>query len=287
MTARPRPRRLLALVCALALALAACGGATRLVYDGGGPAVLVIADRYLNFEGGQWQRARAAVERFHAWHRRHELPRYAALFGAAAGRVQRGLARADVDWAMQSMRTRYAALVDAAVRESMPVIETLDAENVAALERRFAQEDRKRVRGHLSGNPAKRERERVTAIVKRFEEWTGPLSRAQVALVGQFVAATGDHPQYTHDLRVRRQRELVALLDRGVRDDGAPLPAEELRALFVAWGLERTPERRRRDEQFVQLLLGLDRSLSAAQRARVVERLSGYAEDARALARGA
>jgi Family of unknown function (DUF6279) len=281
-----RTVRFRALICALALALAACGGATRLVYDSAEPAVLVIANRHLALEGDQWKRARIATGRFHAWHRRNELPRYAALFAEAAGRVQRGLARADVDWAIQSVRTRYAALVEAAVRESMPLVETLDAENVAAVERRFAQEDRKRVREHLSGNLAKHERERVTALVKRFEEWTGPLTDAQVALVGQFVAATADYPQYAHELRLRRQRELVALLERGVREDSPP-PAEELRSLFVAWGLERTPERRRRDEQFAQLLLGLDRSLTATQRARVVERLTGYAADARALARGA
>ncbi len=275
------------LICALALVVAACGGATRLVYDGAEPAVLVIADRYLALEGDQWKRARAATGRFHAWHRRNELPRYATLLADAAGRVQRGLARADVEWAIQSVRTRYAALVEAAVRESMALVETLDAENVAAVERRFAQEDRKRAREHLSGNPARLERERVTAIVKRFEEWTGPLTDAQVALVGQFVAATADYRHHAHDLRQRRQRELVALLDRGVRDDSAPPPADELRSLFLAWGLERTPERRRRDEQFAQLLLGLDRTLTAAQRARVVERLTGYAEDARVLARGA
>jgi Family of unknown function (DUF6279) len=278
--------RLRALICGLALAVAACGGATRLVYDSAEPAVLVSANRYLALEGDQWKRARIATARFHAWHRRNELPRYGALLTEAAGRVQRGLARADVDWALQSIRVRYTALVEAAVRESMPLIETLDAENVAAVERRFEQEDRKRVREQLSGNLAKRERERVTAIVKKFEEWTGPLTDAQVALVGQFVAATADYPQYAHELRQRRQRELVALLDRGVRNDSPP-PAEELRALLVAWALERTPERRRRDELFTQLLLGLDRSLTAAQRARVVERLTGYAADARTLARGA
>ena len=281
------PRRSAALVTvALALALAACGAATRLLYDNADAAVLVWANRHLALEGDQWKVARDAVARIHAWHRRNEVPRYAALLAEAAGRVRRGLGRADVEWGMQSVRTRYAALVEAAVRESIPLIESFDAENVAALERRFAQEDRKRVRERASGDPARRERERVTTIVKRFEDWTGPLTEAQVELVRQFVAATADHAAYAQELRLRRQRELVALLDRAVQEDSAP-PADELRTLFVAWGIERTQERRRRDEQFVQLVLGLDRSLSPSQRARVVERLTGYAEDARALARGA
>ncbi len=271
--------------CVVALAVAACGGVTRVVYDNADAAVLLTAHRHLSFEGEQWKLARAAVARFHAWHRRNELPRYAVLLADAAGRMQRGLGRVDVEWAMQSVRTRYAALVEAAVRESMPLLETLDAENVATLERRFAHDDTKRVRERLSGAPAKRERERVTAIVKRFEEWTGPFSERQVGLVRQFVAATADYPRHARDLRLRRERELVTLLDRSVQDDAAS-PTEGLRSLFLAWGLERTPEQRLRDEQFVQLVLGLDRSLDANQRARVVQRLAGYAEDARVLARG-
>lgn len=273
-------RRAALIACILTLAVAACGGVTRVVYDNADAAVLLTAHRYLSLEGEQWTLARAAVARFHAWHRRNELPRYAALLADAAGRVRRGLGRGDVEWAIQSVRARYIALVEAAVRESMPLVETLDAENVATLERQFAHDDAKRVRDRLSGDPVKRERERVTAITKRFEEWTGGLSEGQVGLVRQFVAATSDYPPHALDLRLRRERELVTLLDRSVQDDTAA-PAEGLRALFLAWGLERTSGRRLRDEQFVQLVLGLDRSLDASQRARVVQRLAGYAEDAR------
>lgn len=273
------------LSCALALALVACGGATRFVYDNAEPMLLLDAERRLAFEGEQRKIARAAIARFHAWHRRAELPRYAALFADAADRMRRGLTRADVDWGMQTVRARYATLIEAAVREAMPLVESLDAENVATLERRFAQEDRKRVQEELAGEPAKRARKRVTAIVKRLEAWTGPLNEAQTALVQQFVDATADYAQEAHEMRLRRQRELVALLDRSVRDDSAP-PAAELRALFLAWGLERTPARRSREDRFARLLLDLDRSLTTAQRARVVERLAAYAEDARVLARG-
>ncbi len=43
-------------------------------------------------------------------------------------------------------------------------------------------------------------------------------------------------------------------------------------------------EDRRWDGDFAQLIADLDRSLSPAQRARVVRRLSGYAEDCAVLA---
>lgn len=282
----PIARRTAAVLLAFtALALAACGKTTRIVYNGVDPAILLSVDRHLALEGEQWPLARAAVARFHAWHRRHELPRYAALLDDAAARLERGLGRSDVLWGVQSVRIRYAALIDAAVRESVPVLENLDAENVATLERKFTQEDAKRAREEASRNPEKQRRERVTALRKRLEEWTGPLGEAQVDLVRRFVDATADYPQHARDLRRQRQREVIGLLDHMVEVESAPR-IQDLRAVLLAWGLERTPERRRREEHFVQLVLDLDRSLTATQRAHAVERLAAYAEDARALARG-
>jgi hypothetical protein len=76
----------------------------------------------------------------------------------------------------------------------------------------------------------------------------------------------------------------VALLEAGVQGDNGP-PTDALRALFVAWATERTPERQRHEARFVEMVLELDRSLNAAQRAAAVERAKDYAEDFRALAR--
>jgi hypothetical protein len=270
----------------LVLLLTACGGATRLVYEQGDSALLLMADRYLNLEGPQWKVANESIRRFHAWHRRTELPRYAELLQAAAGRVQRGLTRDDVEWGIQSLRARYAALLDAAVREAEPFLDTLDAENVAALERRFAVNERKDARELLSGDPAKRDRARARAIVKRLEEWTGPVSAAQHEIVRRFVLATADHPREAHELKRRKQRELMALLDQDDGGANGPNP-KRLRAFFVAWEAERHAARREYNARFVQFMLELDRTLTPAQRAHAIERLRGYAEDARQLARGA
>ena len=271
----------------LALVLTACGGATRVAYDHADSALLVMTEQYLDLEGEQWKIARGAVQRFHSWHRKAELPRYVALLDGAAGRVERGLARADVEWGIQGLRTRYVALVEAAVTQGAPLLPTLDAENVATLERRFATNDRKRVRETLSGDAAKRERERVAGIVKRVEEWTGPLVDSQRDIVRGFVQATLEHPRHAHEHRTRKQRELLALLERNdAPAKNGPTP-ERLRAFFVAWESERTAERRDYQARFAQLIVDLDRTLTATQRAHAVQRLNRYAEDLRFLSRGA
>jgi len=276
-------RSIRAALLLLSVVLGACGGVTRVVYDNADAAVLLLADRYLDLEGEQWKLARGSIGRFHAWHRRTELPRYASLLQSAAGRVARGLDRDDVEWAMQSLRARYAVLVAAAVQESAPLLDTLDADNVAALERHFAAEDRKRVRDRLTGDPPKRERDRVAAIVKRFEEWTGPLAEPQKELVRRFVRSTADYPRHAHETRLRKQRGLVELLRRDIRAANGS-PAEDLRAHLLGWEDEGAPKR---DYQarFVQLIVDLDRTLTPSQRASVIERLSRYVEDCRQLER--
>ncbi len=270
----------------LSLVLAACGGATRVAYDNADVAALVIGNRYLDLEGEQWRHARAVIDRFHAWHRRAELSRYAALLQGATGRVKRGLTRDDVEWGIESLRARYAVLVDGAVRESAPLLARLDADNVAALERHFAAEDRKRVRERLSGDPATRERDRVAAILRRLEDWTGPLAEAQAEPVRRFVRATADYPQHAHETRVRKQRELVQLLGRNIRAANGASP-EELRSFLLAWESERSAQQRSHRERFIELILELDRTLSASQRAHAVARLERYAEDLQVLARRA
>jgi Family of unknown function (DUF6279) len=265
----------------LALLLAACGGATKLAYEHGDAAVLVLADGYLDLEGHQWKVAREGIQRFHAWHRRNELPPYAALLNGAAGRVQRGLAPADIEWGIETVRTRYASLVGAAVRDAGPLLGTLDARNIDALQRRFAADDRKRVREQLSGDEPKRERNRTAAIAKRLESWTGPLSSDQLEVIRRFVRATADHPRAAHEYRLRRQRELIALLEQ----DGAPSP-DRLLSFFLAWE-EKAPARQRDYRaRFAQLMLELDRTLTPAQRAHVVAQLRRYADDARQLSPG-
>ena len=92
-------RSIRAALLLLSVALGACGGATRVVYDNADAAVLLLADRHLDLEGEQWKLARGSIARFHAWHRRTELPRYASLLQSAAGRVELGLNRDDVEWA--------------------------------------------------------------------------------------------------------------------------------------------------------------------------------------------
>jgi hypothetical protein len=276
--------RLAALVLA-AVALAGCGQLVRMAYDNADYAVRVSAHEYFDLHGEQSDLAKAQIRAFHEWHRREEMPAYAALLASAAQRVERGLAREDVTWMIDNLRARYAVLARQAADDMAPVLATFTPANYSALEKKLAKNNERFAKEWIDIDPAKRERERVKLLVSRFEDWTGDLNDEQKGLLRAYVRAMPDIARIQLADRERRQREFVRLLEsaRTSPDLGA-----RVSAFFLDWETDRSPEyakaARAREAQLVQLILDLDRTLTPKQRNHAVRRLQSLAEDCFVLA---
>jgi hypothetical protein len=228
---------------------------------------------------------KAQIKAFHAWHRREELPAYGRIFASAAERVNHGLKREDVTWLLDTLRARYAVLAEQAADDAAPVLATFTPANYAALEKKLAQNNERFAKEWIDVDPAKRERNRVKAMVGRFEEWTGDLNESQVEMIRSFVRAMPDIAPVQLEDRARRQREFVRLLQTYRT---SPDLAERVRAFFLDWEKARGPEyariAREREAQLVTLILDLDRSLTTKQREHAVRRLQRFADDCFVLA---
>jgi len=122
----------------------------------------------------------------------------------------------------------------------------------------------------------------VKRNLERLEEWFGPLSEAQAARVQRY----GERVPYYAELqdrdRKRRQAELLAMLR-----------AREAKKRLVPWLQDWEAGRepayvaatRATRAEMVDLLLDLDRTLSAAQREHAAARLKRYAGEFAALSR--
>lgn len=275
--------RLFAAACA-ALALAGCGAVVRLAYNNADYALRVAAHEWFDLHGEQSDLARVRIEAFHAWHRRHELPAYERLFEDAADRVARGLAREDVQWAIDGVRARFRVLAEQAVEDAAPVVATFTPANLAALERKMAEGNERLENDVLKIDPAKRERDRFKAIAGRFEEWLGPLTPEQEELVRGFVRGGAALVPVMLADRRRRQRELLALLETY---RARPELRERLTAFVLDVERGRGPAyataAREREAELVQLVLDLDRTMTPKQRAHTVAKLRRYARDFHAL----
>jgi hypothetical protein len=276
-------RRLL--VIALAAALGGCGSVARLAYNHGDIALRLMAYEYFDLQGEQQDIFKVQLARFHEWHRREELPRYAAMLQGSADRLARGLTREDVVWGTEQIRERYRSTVAQAADESAPVFAAFGPDNLAALERKLADNNQKFAKEYLSGDQAKRDRARAKWLQERFEFFLGDLSDAQAALILRFVQEQPGLSEVRHADRKRRQQEFVQL----VRDERrSPQFAERLRGYFLNWEGARGPEHaqaaREWEDRLVRLALEMDRTLTPEQRSHAVQRFAGLAEDCRVLA---
>jgi hypothetical protein len=272
------------LLCAfLAVWLAGCT-AVQLSYNHAGSLLRYKVSDYVDLDETQSIAFQERFSRVQDWHRAKELPAYVQFLEAAGARFSRGLSRADVDWAATTLRTHYRVLTSRAVEEAIPLLPTLSAEQLQSLEKGLAKDESKFRREWLSGGQARRERYVTEKMVERFEQWTGDLSAAQQARVGAFVRA---HPNI-NDVRLqerrRWQREALDLIG-GYRAPGELRP--RLIRMFAEPDATRPADYQRimrnYESDLSELIVELDKTLSAEQRQAALRRIERYARDFREL----
>jgi len=274
-------------LCVVALAaLAGCGSVVRVAYNNGDFALRMVANDYFDLQGEQVALFKARFARLHEWHRREELPRYAAALESAAQRVARGITAEDVAWAIDTARARYRALAAQAIDESLPLLATLTPANFAALDRKLESANRKFVDEYLAVEGTAGENARAESMAGRFEEWLGRVSAEQRRLVAAFVRAQQPrhHALRLEDRKVRQGEFVQALHERG----DAYLLRERLRAVFLDYESRRAPEYARSSAEWQERLAGLIVAVvgvaTREQREHAAARMLRYATDFRALA---
>ena len=263
--------RRLALV--LALLLAGCSP-TRLAYNNADVIVRWEANSYFDLEGEQSEEFDRMLASFHVWHRKRALPQYVALAEDAAARLARGVKREDLDWGYDAVQAQVRESLGAAAAEVASLLDRLSPEQLGHFEQRLAEDNRRFAKERLRGSMEERQERRLKRNVERLEDWFGSLSEAQLERVRRYGARAPLYDELRDRDRKRRQAELLAMLR-----------AREAKARLTRWaqewdqGREPAYERavRATRAEYVDLLLDLDRNLTAEQRGHAVRRLRRYA----------
>lgn len=277
--------RVIKVTFALALAWLACGcTALRLAYDHADTWVMYRANSYLDLDGKDSEELAARIDEFFAWHRRNALPQYARIADDAAKRVAKGLSREDVFWGYDSLVAHARQSLHVAAERIAPLLDRLTPQQVAHMQKQFADDNRKFAREYLRGNEAERRKRRAQRLEERLEDWVGNLSPGQLEKVKQFSANAPLYDDLRDRDRKRMQAELVEMVRRREAQKRLPEWAAD-------WERGRDPAHRAASERYRQayagLLLELDKTLTAEQRSRAEGNLRRYAEDFRILARRA
>ncbi len=274
-------RRIRAALAGFAVLVVAACSATRLVYDNGATLLRWRATSYLDVHAAQAKDLERRIDVFLAWHRTTALPQYAQLAEACAARIDRGLGRADLDWAYDTFRAQLEEGLRAASREIAPMLDTLAPEQIAHLEQRFAEDNALFAEEYLDGDETARRARREERTVTRLEDWFGPLTAAQRAAVQRYSRTSPLTAEWRLGDRRRRQAVLLSI----VRTHSAQ---RRLAAWAVGWDQGREPAYAAASDAhraaYYEMLLAIDRTLSAEQRVSVTTRFRQYAQEFRLLA---
>jgi hypothetical protein len=271
------------LALGLAWLLAACT-ALRLAYDNADTYLHFRANGYLDLDAKASEELDDRIDEFFAWHRKNALPQYARMSEEAAKRVGKGLSREDLVWGYDSLLAHARQSLRVAAERIAPLLDRLTPQQVAHLEKRFAEDNRRFAREFLRGSEAERRKRRAKRIEERVEDWVGNLSPAQLEKVKQFSERTPLYDELRERDRKRMQAELLDMIRKREAHKRLPDWASN-------WERGRDPAHLAASERFRQeyggLLLELDRTLSPEQRSRAEVNFRRYAEDFRILARRA
>ncbi len=285
----PAFRSLRLRLCAAALCLLLAGGCSmvRIGYGHFDSVATWMAHDWFDLDAAQRDDFARRFERLHAWHRYGELPEYARFLEAVQQRARRGLRAADMLWLVDGFRQRYARIAAQGAADAAALLATLTPVQVAAFRQQLDRANRKFLSEHRSEeDEAARRRIVERRLLSRLHDWVGPLSDTQEARVTALARALPLVDRLRHRDRLRRQHELLALLE--LRGGERKVFTQRLREWLVHWEAGRDPAEEglfadswnKRAEMWE----AIDRMLTPAQRDHLVQRLQDYIDDFRHLA---
>jgi hypothetical protein len=271
-------------VATLALGLAGCGAS--LIYERLDTLVGFYLEGLVTLDDAQSRQLSQTLSHNLDWHRRAELARYDASLRNLADAVADGSSRDELSAAVDRVEVYWRDIWVQAAPGYTDLALSLTEPQVRELMGNLARADEKEWREYAERTPAERKVRREKSLRKNIERFTGSLTAAQLALVHRY-ASRGDafKPQWRENRRLWR----AALEDTLRHRADTPQFRERMFQLIARPDDLWTPEYRRTIGEsraaFVDLLVSLDGTLSAAQRASVRKELLSLADDVRSLAR--
>jgi len=282
------------LAVASALALAGCS-MVRLTYDQAPNLVYWWLDGYVDVSGEQTPKLREAIDRWFAWHRRSQLPEYAALLARAQREIVEPITPAAMcAWAAEAEKQLDLAL-EGAVPAAAELMLTLTPEQVQHIERHMAKGNAEARDDFLQADPNERKAASLKRSLERFENLYGRLDGGQRDRLDALLAKSSfDAERWLAERRLRQRDMLqtlttVSAAGRAGGDRAAALQQAQAAARVLIERSTRSPraDYRAYQQRLVQdncaLAATMHNAMTPAQRQSARVKLKGWEDDLRAL----
>lgn len=189
-----------------------CSG-VRLGYANADSLTRWWVDQYLDLSPEQDALTRERLARFHAWHRRTQLPDYLALLRQGQSFVTGQPTVADALTLGDGMIRRGRTLAEQATPDIAELLSTLGPAQIERMAGRLAEKNAEYAReAQLADGENGQRQARYKRLLERAEYWFDDFSDAQKAALRQMIDAQSAGSQFWYEERLRRQRDWLILV---------------------------------------------------------------------------
>lgn len=200
------------LLCAVVM-LSACG-MMRIAYNNGESLTYWWLDGYVDVEKEQRPWINERIGRLFDWHRKTQLKDYAILLKQTQRQLQTGIDKPILLANLAEMRKRAIVTLDQALPDMADLALDLRPQQLAAISKKFAANNREFRKKNLRGDLKERQRNRFDKILSQSEFWFGDFNREQEARIRIAVYAVPIDNDLFNRARLSRQNELMRTLDK-------------------------------------------------------------------------
>lgn len=214
----PFVTRCLTLLLVVGLLLQGCS-AVRLGYGNADSLVRWWVDQYVGMSPEQDALVRERLTRVHAWHRKTQLPDYAAFLRQARTLVDGQPTAADALTLGEGMIRLGRTLAEQATPDIADFLSSVTAAQIERMAGRMAEKDAEYAReAQLADGESGQRKARYKRLLERAEHWFGDFSDQQKAILRQLVDNQANGIQFWYEERQRRQRDWLALVRQVQRE---------------------------------------------------------------------
>jgi hypothetical protein len=241
-------------------------------------------DSTVSFSGNQMPAAKEAIEKLHQWHRREELPGYAALLQRTAELSAGPVQPEQLCRVIDEVQARLDTLMRQAVVQAAPVAMALGPRQLSHMARHWERQNEEWEKEWLQGDTDARMERRLDKALSRYNSFYGELNTAQINLIKTQLSQSPWTAEWGRRDRQRRQQDLLSTLQRITQSNLTQAQAEaQLWGVWQRW--LQPPDAGQRavvqslSQRACENLAQLHNTATAEQRVRLTRRLRAYERD--------
>ena len=272
-----------AILAAGALLLQGCS-AVKLAYNQVPHLAYWQLNRYLGLSDMQTERVREELGELHQWHRDTMLPRHAELLQTVQQQLPGAVSPDQACRTYDAVRTQIDRVILQAEPKLVWLATQLTDSQIRNLQKKQADSNTEWKKEWVDITPEQLRERRFKLLQSRAEGFYGALDEPQKAALRAVIAQSSFEPQRHYAERLRRQQDLVQVLQKIAEDRGN---TDRARSLLRGY-LDRfntSPDAGY--QHYAQALVienceGFSRvhnAMTSAQRAKAVQSVKGYEQD--------